>query len=409
MSLARLWQRDFGLDRIVWVLFFGNLISAVGRFMMRPFMTMYIYDRFHVPLTQLGWYVGLSSLAGIVFNTLAGTLADQVGRRPVMAGSLLLSGLFILGYTVTHSLAAFTLLFILHGAVSALFFPASSAAIADVTPSEQRLQAFGLTRIAVNTGAVVGPMTAGFILAGRSYHTAFLVTALCDLFFLALVLALVPETRPRLAPVAGGDRPVPRGGYGEVMADGFFLLFILVGLLVSVSYSQLESTLPLHLTRELGLPVKVYASLLALNGALVVLLQAPATALVSRWRTGRTLALSSALYAVGFGSYAFLRSFAPLAAMMVVITLGEVISMPSFSKFVADVSPTHLRGRYMAASGLGWAVAGVVGPIAGTAMMGAWGGGSVWVAAGLVCAAAAGLYLMLENALTRRRTSGINV
>jgi MFS family permease len=325
-----------------------------------------------------------------------------------MAGSLLFSGLFILGYTVTHSLTAFTVLFILHGAVSALFFPASSAVVADVTPSEQRLQAFGLVRIAVNTGAVFGPMAAGFILAGRSYHTAFIVTAICDLLFLALILALVPETRPASAPTTPEGSPAASGGYREVLADGLFLVFVLVGILVSVSYGQLESTFPLHLTQELHLPVKTYASLLALNGALVVLLQAPSTAVVSRWRTGPALALSSALYAIGFGSYAFLRSFIPLAAMMVVITVGEVISMPSYSKFVADVSPVHLRGRYMAASSLGWSVAGVVGPIAGTALMGAWGGGSVWIAAGLACAVATGLYLMLEKAFAHRRASGLS-
>jgi MFS family permease len=397
----------------VGVLFLGNLVSAIGRFMMRPFMTMYVYDKFHVPLAQLGWFISFSSLAGILAGTVAGTLADRLGRRPIMIASLLLSGILIAGYTLTGSLPAFTTLFVLQGAVSTLFFPASSATIADVTPSEGRLQAYGLIRIAVNLGAVIGPLVAGVMLSGGNYNTAFLITALTDLVFTAMVVLWIPETRPEAAlpasAPAGAGRAeagtkaggpaggAARGGYREVFSDGLLVLFLFIGVLVGTSYAQLETTLPLHLTRELHLPMRTYTSLLALNGALVVVLQAPTTWLISPWRTGRILALSSALYAIGFGSYALLRTLPPLMAMMVVITLAEMIASPSLSRFVADLAPPHLRGRYMAVSGLSWAISGVIGPALGASLMASLGGASVWVVAGLLCALAVPSYLYLDH------------
>lgn len=383
------------MNRVVGVLFLGNLISAIGRFMMRPFMTMYVYDKFHVPLAHLGWFLSFSSLAGILASAAAGALADRVGRRPVMLGSLALSGVLIAGYTLTPSLAVFTALFVLHGAVSNLFFPASSATVADVTPTGQRLQAYGLIRIAVNVGAVVGPLAAGLILSKGDYNTAFLAAAAGYFVFTALVAVCIPETRPALPPAHPDGKP--EGGYREVFSDGLLLVFLVAGILVGTSYDQLEVTLPLHLTKELGLPVSAYTSLLALNGALVVVLQAPTTWLVAAWRTGWTLALSSALYAVAFASYAFLRTTPPMLAMMVVITVAEMMASPSQSQFVADLAPVHLRGRYMAVAGLSWAVAGVVGPVLGPALMASFGGASVWLVAGLLSAVSVPVYLYLDR------------
>jgi MFS family permease len=398
MGLDRRLRRKFVFNRIVWVLFLGNLVSAVGRFMMRPFMTLYVYERFHVPLAQLGLFISCASLAGILASLVAGTLADRVGRRPVMIGSLAASAALIAGYTTTQSLTVFTALFVLHGAVSQLFFPASSATIADITRGEEQLHAYGLVRIAVNVGAVLGPMLAGFILSGGNYDTAFLLTAFSNLAFTLMVLLGVPETRPD-HPRHPGART--GGGYREVFSDRLFVLFVLAGILVGTSYAQLETTLPLHLTKQLQLPMRSYSTLLALNGALVVVCQAPLTWLVAPWRTGRTLALSSALYAVGFGSYALLSTLPPLLAMMVVITLAEMLAAPSLSRFVADLAPPHLRGRYMAVSGLSWAAGGVVGPVLGGSLMAAFGGASVWLVAGALCAATVPFYLWLEPAPAR--------
>ncbi|MGE5552852.1 MAG: MDR family MFS transporter [Betaproteobacteria bacterium] len=402
MSLKSWLRQRLIFNRIVGVLFLGNLVSAVGRFMMRPFMTLYVYERFHVPLAQLGWFISFASLAGVLAGMVAGTLADQVGRRPVMIGSLAVSAALIAGYTQTRSLAVFTALFILHGAISQLFFPASSATIADVTRGEERIHAYGLVRIAVNVGAVFGPMLAGLILSRGNYNTAFLFTALSNLAFTVMVILWVPETRPERP-----GRPGARAGgsYREVLSDSLLMLFVLVGILVGTSYAQLETTLPLYLTKQLALPMRTYTTLLALNGALVVVFQAPLTWLIAPWRTGRTLALSSALYALGFASYAFLRTQPPLLVMMVVITLAEMLASPSYSRFVADLAPPHLRGRYMAVSGLSWAAAGVIGPALGGTVMAGLGGASVWVVASALCALAVPLYLYLEQAHARSRAA----
>jgi MFS family permease len=394
----RFLEREFGFHRIVWILFWGNLISAVGRFMMRPFMALYLGDRLGVPVSAIGWYIGVSSLAGVFSGFIAGTLADRFGRKSLMAVSLIVDAMVIAAYTTTNSLSTFSLLFVLHGAVTPLFFPASSATIADVTSSERRAQAYGLVRIAVNVGAVLGPPI-GAILVLRSYNVAFLITAATTFLFGLIVLVLVPETKPA-AMVHSNTR---EQGYGEVLKDGFFMLFVLLGILVGTSYSQLETTLPLFLKAERGMSEYHYGYLMALNGFLVVTLQIPVTWAVNRFRTSQALALSSLLYAIGFGAYAYLARFDAMMVAMVIVTFGEMVSSPSYSKFVADIAPVNLRGRYMAMSALPWAISGIIGPPLGSTLMGGLGGASVWRLAAGLCFVSAALYLTLDQRNRHRR------
>jgi MFS family permease len=47
---------------------------------------------------------------------------------------------------------------------------------------------------------------------------------------------------------------------------------------------------------------------------------------------------------------------------MFVFTVGEIVVMPVAVAQVADLAPSHMRGRYMGALGLTWASALIVAP-----------------------------------------------
>jgi MFS family permease len=48
---------------------------------------------------------------------------------------------------------------------------------------------------------------------------------------------------------------------------------------------------------------------------------------------------------------------------MVIITFGELASVPTASKYVVDLAPAELRGRYMAVYWLGWGLARTISPL----------------------------------------------
>lgn len=416
MPLAGLLRDLRGFHRTVWVLFFGNLVNAIGGFMIRPFLALYLYSRLGASTVSIGLFMGMMSLIGLFSGMVSGSFADRFGRRRMMLFGLAGEALVQLLFSRARTFPQFVLLGVVMGTVSTVFWPASSAAIADVTPSEKRAHAYGLMRIAVNVGAAIGPLM-GAMFVTRSYSLAFLVTACSTTAFALTVAALVPETRPAAAlgegdaGTASGEveerRGAPvEGGYSVVLRDTVFVVFLLLGVLVGISYAQIENTLAIFLTASRGLTAEHYGSLIAFNGLLVVVLQLIVTHLVSRHPVQRILALSSLVYAVGYLGFGLMRSWVGLLAAMFVVTMGEMINAPSYSKFVADISPAELRGRYMAASGLPWSVAGIVGPVLGGFVLGRFGGTQVWVMASGFCLLATAGYLAVSRQASRRTAAG---
>jgi MFS family permease len=68
------------------------------------------------------------------------------------------------------------------------------------------------------------------------------------------------------------------------------------------------------------------------------------------------------LIGIGFALNAFAGTVAALAGCMAIFTLGEMLSMPISSAYIADLSPPDMRGRYMGAHALTWALGLVVAP-----------------------------------------------
>jgi MFS family permease len=77
------------------------------------------------------------------------------------------------------------------------------------------------------------------------------------------------------------------------------------------------------------------------------------------------MALGSLFYALGVGSVALGASFVAFLLSMVVMTIGEMLLVPTGTTVTANLAPADMRGRYMGFYGLTWGVGVGVGPILG--------------------------------------------
>jgi len=77
------------------------------------------------------------------------------------------------------------------------------------------------------------------------------------------------------------------------------------------------------------------------------------------------MVVGSLFYAMGVGSVALAHDFWGFWSSMVVMTVGELILMPTSSSYVANLAPANMRGRYMSIYGLTWNVAAAIGPVMG--------------------------------------------
>ena len=125
------------------------------------------------------------------------------------------------------------------------------------------------------------------------------------------------------------------------------------------------SSLPVQMGDD-GLSPSQYGAVIALNGALIVLVTVPLTRWLQAYPRSRVLAVSWCSSALGFGATAWASSVPAYAATVAIWTVGEVIGAAVGPSVVADLAPTALRGRYQGVFGFSFATA-VAGGAAGSA------------------------------------------
>jgi MFS family permease len=360
MEAARpsLRQNLRSLPPAAWVLFGGTFVNRLGTFVM-PFMTLYLtHQGFSVP--QAGLALAMYGIGGVAAQFLGGWLADRIGRRNAIGFSMLGASVITLLLWQASSLLVIYALMLLLALVAEMHRPAASALIADLVPSEQRVTAFALFRLAINVGWACG-LTLGGLLADRSFDYLFIGDAATSAAFGVISLIALPHG---MRTSRHEERHLP-GATRTILADRGFLLFLGSVLIGAAIYMQNVSTFPLHV-QAAGFSTSVYGTLQALNGVIVVLLELPITSWTGRRSRTRMIALGTVLIGLSFASLIVARSIPALAAMVLVWTLGEIIASPVSSAFVADRSPEHTRGRYQASLGVMFALGAVVGPTIGT-------------------------------------------
>lgn len=365
----------------------GSLLTSTGYTMSFPFLTLYLSTQLEISLDRVGLLFVLSSGSGLVAQIAAGPLADRIGRKPVMMGGLFTMGLISLGYAQAREYEQFLLLAGLMGFFGSVFHPASSAMVIDLVGPDRRAEAFGLVRVAGNLGWVIGP-TLGGLLATQSYTMLFLATALAEFTYLGVLALFAKETLPDRRGVATARALSLDGGYGVILRDRLFLVFIGASTLTTMVATQMTTTMPVYLKLE-GIPEHGYGMLMALNAGMVVIFQIPVTKLIGDRNRTWMLALGAMLYAVGFGSLAWWDTLPLFALSMVVVTVGEMVIVPVSAALVADLAPPQARARYTSLFGLTWTAGMGVGPAVGGLVMERFGSSWLWhacLATGLLSA-----------------------
>lgn len=386
-----------------WVLFAGSFVNRLGTFVL-PFITIYLTRRgYSAP--QAGFAIAGYGLGGLVAQAVGGLMADRIGRRNAIAVSMLSAGALTLALWRATSLALIYPLMVGLGFFGELHRPASGALIADLLPSERRVTAFTLYRLAVNIGWACG-LALGGILAERSFAILFVGDAATSMTFGLISLVALPHgTR-----TARHEEAHLETARRSIMADRGFLLFLASVLLAAAVYAQNVSTLPLHI-RDAGYNATTYGLLQALNGAIVVLVELPVIAWTQRHDRLRMVALGHLLIGLAFASLLFADTIPLLVGMVVVWTFGEMIESPVASAIAADRAPAHARGRYQSAFGSMFGVAWILGPVLGTTVF-TWSPAALWLGCGLLGLAATALPLAARRhpapveRLTSRVASG---
>ncbi|MFC2107879.1 MDR family MFS transporter [Candidatus Bipolaricaulota bacterium] len=350
-------------DRRFWTLLLVQLIVAVGFGAAMPFVSLYLHTRLDVPMTLVGTIMLVSALVASGGRIVGGEIADRVGRRPLllvgMSARVVVFAIMAVAIYFRWSVWAVGVVFLLIRLVGATVRPGLTAMVADIVPSENRLEAYALFRIGSNVGWAIGPAIGGFLVS-VSYASLFVLTTIASLIGVILVSLFIRES----IQTAETERFALRRVL-DVGRDLRFLVFCGWGALQFVAMGQFSSTLTVFSTQTIGISEAQLGWLFTINGIAVALFQWPAARLVARAGIRWGLVLGCLGYALGYFTVGLVPGFGFLIGSIIIITLGEVTFSVTSMAAVANMAPAKRVGRYMGFFGLTEALGWSLGPFIG--------------------------------------------
>ncbi len=366
------------------VLTLATFIDMLGSFLLYPFYALYITEHFGVGMIEVGILFSIFAAGNIFGSMIGGALADKYGRRSMILFGLVVSGIGSIFMGLVNDLNLFYILAAFLGLVGSFGGPSRQAMVADLLPTEQQAEGFGILRVAFNLSATIGPLLGG-LLATQSYMLLFIMDAVSSLITAIIVYTVIPETKPQKQDDKPEETVVKTFiGYKEVLADWVFVLFLSVSAITVLIYMQMNSTLSVFLRDVHGFPVQSFGWLISMNAVMVVLFQFWITKKISKYAPMKIMAFGALFLMIGFSMYGFISEVYMFFIAMAIITVGEIIVFPIEQVAAASLAPEDKRGRYMAVYGFQWAIPNLFGVLAAGLIMEFIGPSWVWYLAGIL-------------------------
>ena len=389
--------------RLFWVIVGVRFVDGIGGTLLFPFFALYITQKFNVGMTQAGILLGISSLFGLVGSMFGGALTDKFGRKQLILFGLVFSAISTLGFGLVNDLSILYPLVIVVGLLSSVSHPAHEAMIADILPEKKRQEGFGILRVVANFSWIIGPTIGGF-LANINFFYLFVIDAIISCIVAVIIYRTVPETKPEPHAHEKSESFLQTvTGYRFVLRDTAFVSFIIANIIMLIVYQQMYGTLSVYLRDNHGINPQGYGFLMSTSAITVILFQFWLTRKIKHQPPFLMMAFGTVFYVIGFTLFGLVTTFILFALNIVIITIGEMIVVPTSQALVAGFAPEEMRGRYMAVSGLSWAIPSTIGPAAAGYILDNYNPNLLWYIGGILCGLSVLAYYFLHLRLGNRQ------
>src|SRR5919202_538705 len=231
----------------VWILAAGRLLSQIGTGFTMFYAPIFFVNQVGLSAAAVGIGLGSGSISGVVGRFLGGSFADSNfwGRKRTLLLSAAVSAIADVVLALTFDFPSFIVGNLLMGLGIGLYWPATEAAVADLTTMEQRSEAFAITRLADSAGLGLGVVLGGALLGTTgNYRALFAIDAISFVVFFAIVYVAIAET-------GKFDEHHPKQsirGWAVALRDRNLIVYFLVNILFTTYIAQIQSTMPLYFT-----------------------------------------------------------------------------------------------------------------------------------------------------------------
>ncbi len=371
-----------GLSRETWLLSVVMLINR-SSYMAVPFMGLYVTQYLSRPTSDAGLIITLFGIGSILGATAGGKFTDAFGFRAVQIFSTLIGGaLFIFFSTIKH-FETLCLLTLVISFFSEAFRPANFTAIATYANPGTETRSYSLNRLATNLGWAVGSSIGG-IIASFNYQLLFIVDGAVNILCGLAIFSLLPV-------VKGYRKAIKEKLKGievrKPWQDPLFIKFILLTTLFTTCFFLMFRVVPIFYKEVWHMDESMIGMILGLNGIIIAVFE---MVMINKIENKRSpifyIIMGVVLVAIAYTLLLIPKTLPLTIALLVtvVITVGEMLSLPFINTFVIERSNEFNRGQYAAGYTLSWSTAQVVGPTAGFYLAAHFGYNVLWITLSLL-------------------------
>ncbi|WP_335871223.1 MFS transporter [Bacillus sp. 2205SS5-2] len=350
-----------------------TFLSRLASSMILPFIPIYF-------TTAINAYVaGILLMIQIGFEFIAsfygGYAADTIGRKRMMVIGEWMTVAAFIGILIVNSpwitspWLTFLMLIII-GIATGLIYPASEAMLIDVSTKETRAFMYSISYWVRNFSLMLGLMIGGWFFQTNLFELL-LALLILSIVTVWITLTYIEETHEVVR--VDGERAKFRltpflKSYRAVSSDWPFVLFTLGGIAIIALEFQRVNFIAVRLNKEF-IPqtfalsdylafsldgVKLITLLTVENTFIIVL----CTAIVAKWistQLGKEqliLFTGFLLFGSGYAVLAFSNHLLTLFLAVIVLTIGELLYVPTRQTILADIIDDSRRGSYLAFNGL---------------------------------------------------------
>ncbi len=329
------------------------LAYFVGIGMLLPTLPRYVESELQGGELAVGLVAGVFGVSAGLVRPWLGRLGDVYGRRILLVGGSLLSGLAILMYPLWASIPFLIGLRIVSGLGEAGTFIGAAVSTQDLAPDHRRGEAASYFSLAVYVGVGLGPFL-GELIDKRSGFTA-VATVTAGLLFVSSILGFAVPNATGIEP-----RQSKRKGFlhPASVAPGLLLALSLIGFIGYTTF------LALYLDRlgggeDTGSAGPVFI----LYSVIVIAFRLFLADLPDRLGPRRSGILAFLFISAGLGMVAVWGTLVGVYVGTAILACGMAFNYPALFLLVMAKSEASERGFAIASFGFFFDAAGALGPL----------------------------------------------
>ncbi|WP_462413438.1 sugar efflux transporter [Neobacillus sp. Marseille-QA0830] len=175
------------------------LLVGIGISITQPYLSLYCTEVFGMSAGAFGIFMAISSLSGVVVNSLIAKRSDSgLNRKWLIILAMLSSALGYASYLLFHNFFVLLAVVTLFNGLGAAAMPqiyASAQESANESNSDDKTFAMSTLRSLVSLGFLIGPLGGTFILGALGYNGLFLGTSAIFLIIASLVLLFLRKRK----------------------------------------------------------------------------------------------------------------------------------------------------------------------------------------------------------------------